>query len=154
MALIIYPLPDADSFITVADADIVIGKYTLQSASWLALSPEAKENYLRIAYRDIIDHTDPTTYPDPLDACVGEAQALMAVHDLQYGLSDTQTATTGAIKKQQVGSVTREFYDVQGQVKDAVTSRVPDMAKTCLTALGYVMSADMRGLCQTLLGRS
>ena len=154
MALIIYPLTDSDSFITVADADIVIGKYTLQSAAWLALTPTAKENYLRIAYRDIIDHTDPTTYPTPLDACVGEAQALMAVHDLQYGFSNTQSATTGAIKKQKVGSITREFYDVQGAVQDAVTGRVPDMAKNCLTALGYVIAAKTSGVGQTLLGRS
>jgi hypothetical protein len=85
---------------------------------------------------------------------VGEAQALMAVHDLQYGFSNTQSATTGAIKKQKVGPITREFYDVQGTVSAAVTSRVPDMAKTCLATLGYAIASSTTGLKQTVLGRS
>jgi len=154
MALILYPATDADSFITVADATTVIEKYTLQSDDWIALTDIAKENYLRIAYRDILDHTDPTTYPTVLPSCVGEAQALMASYDLQYGLSDTQVATTGALKKQQVGPITREFYDVQGQVKKAVSSRVPPMASSCLAELGYALSATTTGLKQTTLGRS
>ena len=152
--LILFPLSDSDSFISVADADVVIGKYTLQGDEWNALTPVAKENYLRIAFRDIIDHTDPTTYPVPLDGCVGESQALMAVFDLQYGLSNTQTATTGALKKQQVGSILREFYDVQGAVQSTVTSRVPDMAKSCLATIGYTIASTTTGLKQTVLGRS
>ena len=154
MSLILYPVTDADSFISVVDATATISKYTLQGAAWTALTDVAKENYLRIAYRDIVDHTDPLTYPTPLPACVPEAQALMASYDLQYGLSDTQTATTGALKKQQVGSIVREFYDVQGQIKSAVTSRVPSMASSCLADLGYALPTTTSGLKQTTLGRS
>jgi len=151
MALIIYPSPDADSFISVSDATVVIESYTMSASKWSTLSDTEKEVLLRIAYKDIVDHTDPLTYPTPFPECVGEAQALMAVHDAVNNLSSGTTAqVTGAIKKQKAGPVEREFYDTTKVQKS--TSRVPDMAKACLEMIGYHLSAA-NGL-QTRLGKS
>ena len=151
MALVLYPDSAADSFITVTDADTVVATYTLDSVSWLALTNEKREQLLRIAYRYIIDHTNASIYPNPMDACVGEAQALMASHDNVNGISGgtTSTATTGALKKQKVGSIERQFYDVAGKVSTGKVSRVPDMARKCLEGIGF----SVKSMAQTHLGR-
>ena len=152
MALIIYPDQGADSFVTVSEADAYIALLTLDSVEWDALPTETREVYLRIAYRDIIDHTDSTTYPDPIPECVGESQSLMAVHDLVNNLSSgVEAAVTGAIKKNKVGSIEQEFYDTT--VTSKTTSRVPEGAETCLYELGYYIS-DINGLTQLTLGHS
>jgi len=154
MALIIYPDPLADSFVTLPQAELYISMMTLNGAEWKALMPDHQEQLLRIAYRDIIDHTDPKKYPNPMPICVAEAQALMAVHDHINSLSGgaTSTATTGAVKKQKVGPVEREFYDVGGKVSSGKVYRVPDMAKKCLEGIGYVFKKKTSGLSQTILG--
>ena len=154
MALIVYPDPNADSFVTVQQADLYISTLTLNGNDWNALDTETKEVYLRIAYRNIIDNTDPTTYPDPLPVCVGEAQSLMAVHDLVNGLSEgTVTAEKGAIRSQKVGSIEQSFYDVKGYIENGTVSRLPEAAKPCLFDLGYDFST-IKGIKQTILGRS
>lgn len=156
MSLVIYPDPAADSFVTLAQADLYISLLTLNHDEWTALTPDDQERLLRIAYRDIIDHTDPKTYPNPLPICVSESQALMAVHDTVNNISGAavQTASTGAVKKQQVGSIVQEFYDVNtGAKTSGRVYRVPDMAKKCLEGIGYVFKAKTSGLTQTHLGR-
>lgn len=151
MALIIYPDPNADSFVTVAQADAYISALTLDSAQWDALSIEDRERYLRIAYRNIIDNTDPTTYPDPLPSCVGESQSLMASNDMVNGLSSgANQSTTGSIKRNKVGSIEQEFYDTN---KVSSVNIVPPTAQSCLSDLGYSFT-NINGLTQLTLGRS
>ena len=156
MSLIIYPDPAADSFVTLPQAELYISMLTLNGAEWALLTPDHQEQLLRIAYRDIIDHTDPTKYPTPLPVCVAESQALMAVHDHINALSGgaTSTATTGALKKQKVGPIEREFYDVGGTTSTGgKVYRVPDMAMKCLEGIGYVFKkTQTKGLTQTILG--
>ena len=153
--LILYPDPLADSFASVAQADLYISALTMNSASWLAVTPEDKERLLRIAYRDIIDHTDPTTYPNPLPICVSEAQALMASHDNVNSISSGIASTTvqGAIKKQKVGSIERQFYDTKTTSSKRSLSRVPTSAQACLAGIGYVFKATNSGLTQVHLGK-
>ena len=148
MSLIIYPATDADSFITVADATTVIKKYTLDGDKWDAKTLEEQEILLRIAFTDIINHTDQTTYPDPLPSCVPEAQALMAVHDLVNSISGGAVGTQAQVKKQKAGPVEREFFELKTLPKS--TQRVPEQAKPCLASIGYTFPS----FGQTLLGRS
>ena len=154
--LVIYPDPAADSFVTLPQAELYISILTLNGAEWSALDPTHQEQLLRIAYRDIIDHTDQLTYPTPLPVCVGESQALMAIHDHVNALSGgaTSTATTGALKKQKVGPIEREFYDVGGTSSNSgKVYRVPDMAMKCLEGIGYVfVKTKTKGLSMVLLG--
>jgi len=149
MALIIYPDPLADSFVTVAEADVYISQLTVDNDKWVAQTPERKEQLLRIAYRYIFDNTDESLYGIPFKPCLGEAQALMASHDLVNSLSGGGTTqVTGALKKQKAGPVEREFYDTSKVTKSR--TRVPDLAKACLESVGYhTPSAG-----QTRLGRS
>ena len=155
MALIIYPDPAADSFVTLPQAELYISMLTMNSADWVALTPEDQERLLRIAYRDIRDHTDPKTYPKPLPICVSEAQALMAVHDTVNSISSGIASTTvqGAIKKQKVGSVEQQFYDTKSTSAKRTLSRVPSGARKCLELLGYTFKVHSDGLKQVHLGR-
>ena len=155
MALIIYPDPLADSFVTVPQADLYISMLTMNSGDWTALTPTDKEILLRIAYRDIIDHTVPAKYPKPLPICVAEAQALMAVHDTVNSISSGVAATTvqGAIKKQKVGSVEQQFYDTKTSGGKRSLSRVPAGARKCLEGIGYLFKTTSEGLKQVHLGR-
>jgi len=155
MALVIHPDPNADSFITVPDATIVIDNLTLDGNEWSALSPQEQEQYLRIAYRVILAGlpTIPTQYP----ACIGEAQALMAIHDLRHNISGTvSAAAVGAIKKQQVGQLVQEYYEptVGGSSLVTKINRIPYFAEGCLKQIGYTIKTKTAGLKQTLLGRS
>ena len=154
MALVIYPTADYDSFISVADATVVIEAYTLYKTQWSALTVLEQEVYLRISARNIIDHTDPDEYPDPFPTCVGDAQALMSVQDVVYGFSaSTSTDETGAIKKQKVGSLEIEYFDASSGTTKTV-SRIPTLAVPCLEDLGYLFTPSINGLTQTILGRS
>ena len=148
MPLIIYPAAGADSFITVADATNTIKKYTLDGNKWDAKTLEEQEILLRIAFTDIINHTDSSSYPDPLPACVPDAQALMAVHDLVNSISGGAVGTQAQVKKQKAGPVEREFFELKTLPKS--TTRVPEQAKSCLSSIGYVFPS----FGQTLLGRS
>jgi len=151
MALVLYPDPNADSFVTVAEADDYISRLTLDFAQWDSLIEEDKERYLRIAYRDIIDNTDPDTYPDLLPECVGESQSLMASNDLIIGISSgTYSAQSNLIKRNKVGSIEQEFYSGYKLIKEP--TRVPDQASTCLEELGY-NTIKTTGVTQTTLGR-
>ena len=157
MALIIFPDPAADSFVTVAQADLYIQMLTMNSAQWMLVAPDDKERLLRIAYRDIIDHTDPKTYPNPLPVCVGESQALMAVHDTVNSLSTgvAKTTVSGALKQSKVGSISQSFYDTKTTGGSTTkVYRVPKSAWKCMQDLGYALSVTSDKFKQVLLGRS
>ncbi len=153
--LILYPATDADSFVTVPQADLYISMLTMNSLEWMALSIQDREILLRIAYRDIIDHTDPTTYPNPLPICVSEAQALMASHDNVNSISSGVAATsvTGAIKQNKVGSISVSYYDTKDTISIKSVVRVPESVKSCLSDLGYVFAANSDKFKQQRLAR-
>jgi len=164
MALIIYPTVGADSFISVADADVVIANNSLQSEQWIALTEPIKEVYLRIAFTRImqaIAHTDEgegyldeATY-DPLISCLPDANALMAIHDLSYGLSSDINPNTGLISKEKVGSLEVTYFhgNPMHQVSSRKTSYYPSSVVPCINGYGgNVTSAN--NLMQMTLGHS
>ena len=160
MALILPPALDYDSFVSLADATVVIEALTLDGPDWASTPVDDQERYLRIATRNIKNGIDLTVNPiDPaaIPACLPEATALMAIHDIKNNISNSvvSTSVTGAIKKEQVGSIVQEYYDVAAG-KDTSTSidLIPDLAKPCLASFGYVFKASTGSLTQITLGRS
>ena len=158
MALILPPDTAYDSFVSVADALGYIQALTLDSAAWIAIGVDQQEVYLRIATRRIQDGIDQELYPiDPaaLPTCLAEATSLMAVHDLVNGISSgSATASeTGAIKKEQVGTIVQEYYDTKSVV-NSYTSLVPALARVCLESMGYEFPTSLGGLFQLTLGKS
>ena len=156
MALILYPLPYADSFITVLDADTVISNYSIQSDQWLALTEQVKEQYLRIAYERLINNTpllDDTAYV-AVDSCLPNANALMAVHDLVYGLSSEINPNTGLVTKEKVEGIEVEYYQGNStNVNGRVTSPYPESTHACIATYGGTLNT-MAGLQQMTLGKS
>ena len=117
MALILPPSLNYDSFVSLADATVVIEALTLDGPDWASTPVDDQERYLRIATRNIKNGIDLTINPiDPavIPACLPEATALMAIHDIKNNISNSvvSTSVTGAIKKEQVGSIVQEYYDV------------------------------------------
>lgn len=158
MALVLPPDVDYDSFVSLVDAQTYINALTLNGATWQAVSDAEKEVYLRIATRRIQDGIDPDVYViDPTDVpeCVPEATSLIAVHDLVNGISSQSGTVTliGATKKEQVGSIVREYYDTKSNM-NTYTSLIPALARPCLDSIGYVFPSGLSGVRQTTLGRS
>ena len=155
MALVIYPTEDYDSFITLVDAVTVAETLTVNASAWTGLTDAEQEIYLRIALRRIEDGVDQDEdpYPDPMPTCVGEAQALMAIQDVVYGISANTQAETGSVKKHKVSSLEIEYYDsTLGATR--MVSVIPEMARPCLEELGYDVPPTILGLSQSTLGRS
>ena len=158
MALILPPDSTYDSFVSLSAALVYISALTLDSAAWIALDDPTKETYLRIATRRIQDGIDQELYPideTNLPVCLAEATSLMAVHDLVNGISSGSgvVTETGAIKKEQVGSIVQEYYDTKSVV-NTYTSLVPALARPCIEGMGYEFPTSFGGLFQTTLGKS
>ena len=160
MALILPPDTGYDSFVSVADATTTIEMYTLDAATWAALSASDKEIYLRISTRRIEDGIDEDVYTiDPTDIpiCLPEATAFLAIHDVVNNISGgaSETSATGAIKKEQVGSIVQEYYDTKSSSDSSQSvNTIPSVAYPCLESIGFVFVSGITGLKQTTLRRS
>ena len=158
MALVLPPSSDYTSFVSLVDAQDYINALTLDGAAWLAIGSDQQEVYLRIATRRIQDGIDQDVYPidaTSIPTCTAEATSLMAVHDLVNAISSgSATASeTGAIKKEQVGSIVQEYYDTKSVVND-YTSLVPALSRPCLESMGYEFPVSLGGLFQMTIGKS
>ena len=148
MALIIYPTTDYDSFISVVDADTIITNNSVQSVTWLALTEAEKEVYLRIATTRILnavstDTTNSDGYLDEtvyvaVDSCLPKSCALMAVHDLVYGLSSEINPNTGLVTKEKVGDLEVQYAHgfPNKRVSGRVSNPYPSSVRPCLESYG------------------
>ena len=155
MAIILPPDVAYDSFVSLVDAQTHIDALTLDGATWSALDSATRETYLRIATRRIEDGIVEDLDPTNIAVCLAEATSLIAVHDLVNGISASSTVVsdTGAIKKEQVGSIVQEYYDTKSST-DGYTSLIPTLAMPCLESVGYIFPSGLDGVRQTTLGRS
>jgi len=158
MALVLPPDVAYDSFVSLVDAQTHIDALTLDGTTWSAIDSATRETYLRIATRRIQDGIDPAVYvldPAAIPECLAEATSLIAVHDLVNGISASSTTVsdTGAIRKEQVGSIVQEYYDTKSST-DGYTALIPTLAMPCLESVGYVFPSGLDGVRQVTLGRS
>jgi hypothetical protein len=166
MALTIYPDDNADSFISLLDATDIITKNSLQAAQWIALDNATKEVYLRIAFTRIMGtiSTDPNsdigflnkdTY-ESIESCLPKTNAIMAVHDLVYGLSSEINPNTGLVTKEKVGDIeityTHGANTSSKQLFSRETNPFPDSLLQCLRRYGS--SIAFNGLMQARLVHS
>ena len=156
MSLVVYPLENAESYISVVDADTIITNKSVQSATWLALSEQEKEVYLRISYDFIIATCDSTLLPDwsiPDDVgCLAEVNALMASRDLVYSISSSINPNTGLIKRERVDTIEVEYDQSNNNGQGVSTTLYDPSFKTCLVSYGY--SPAVSGVQQMVLGKS
>lgn len=152
MALTIYPTEGYDSFISLADAGVVINENSLSSTEWFALTNTVKEVYLRLATTRILQAIDEDLLVgyDATLSCLPETTAMMAVHDLTYGLSSDINPNLGTITKEKVGDLEVQYKQRDG-AKGRVTSIFPSIVIPCLQTYGAKISNG--GFYQTALER-
>lgn len=145
MALILYPAGNADSFVSLIDADTYISLNSVHSDKWMQLTTEQKEVYLRIAFTRLHEAMqvasegtapDPLSY-DPTDTCLPRANAMMAVFDLAYGLSSEINPNTGVVIKERVEGAVEVSYAHTGyrngdRLYGRVTDPFPADVKACV----------------------
>ena len=155
MALIIYPTPQSDSLISLAEADVIIANNCVNSAKWVALADPIKEVYLRIAFTTLMSNVVMVgaSY-DPLTSCLPKVNALMAMHDLDYGLSSEINPNTGLISAERVGDIEVKYYhgNSMSRQKNRVTSPYPASVVQCVLDNGGVINRS--GINQMKLGHS
>jgi hypothetical protein len=158
MALVIYPDTGYDSFVTLVDADAIIANYSVHNDKWVALTDTDKEIYLRIACEYIILNTPllPDMEYDPLTSCLPKSNAMMAVHDLSYGLSSEINPNTGLISKEKVDTLEVTYFhgNPNHQVNSRKTSRFPATVVRCINSYGGNVRASNVGVVQETLGHS
>jgi hypothetical protein len=166
MALTIFPSAGYDSMISLSGAMSVIEANSLQAPQWIALSDETQEVYLRIATTRILnsvsyDYSNPAGYLDEAtyvaeDSCLPKSCALMAIHDLAYGLSSEINPQTGLVAKEKVGDL--EVTYIHGanassrQLSSRETNPFPASVQSCLRSYGAILSNG--GFAQATLERS
>lgn len=154
MSLIIIPTENGDSFISILDADDVIIKNSVHSGQWLELLDGQKEVYLRIATSRILrivstdkynpdGYLDLSTY-DATTSCLPKATALMAIHDLAYGLSSEVNPNTGIVSKEKVGDLEVTYFhgNPLSQVNGRKTSFYPNEVVPCLESYGAIVNTS------------
>jgi hypothetical protein len=163
MALIVIPTENGDSFISLIDANDIVSKNSIQASDWLALDDSVKEVYLRIATQRILDavstdlnnddgYYDVTTYSPP-NSCLPKTTALMAVHDLAYGLSSDINPNTGLITKEKVGDLEVNYTHGNpfSQISSKKTNPFPQSVVSCLNSYGA--SINTSSIKQVTLGK-
>ena len=152
MALTLYPATNADSFVSVTDADTYISLNSVHSDQWEQFTTEQKEVYLRIAFTRLhgamqiaSDSTqpEPSSY-DPTNTCLPKSNAMMAVFDLAYGLSSEINPNTGVVIKERVEGAVEVSYAHSGYRNGRVTDPFPADVKACVK-MTYGITLDKSG---------
>ena len=134
-------------YATLPEIEVFIAK-ELGTTKWDALTIKEKEAYVAIAsdYMDMLGLTFPTVMPE----CVKKSIALMALVDLNAGLSlAAQQATAGAIESAKIGPVEVK-YKSDAKVTVKLPSRYPARVRQCLSLYGAIFSCGIR---QEKIGR-
>ncbi len=128
-ALLIYPMADANSFITLAEANTSID-YKVDAPLWESQTDDQKKRLLIQAYNDIttLEGIILPVAPDPIPGCLGEVQADTA---LNY-LTNTQTYTDRQVKTEKLGIMSTTYQDIDMLEPDIFT----EASVNCLKSFG------------------
>lgn len=143
--LTVYPSPDYNTFISTADASLLIEQY-IKYALWTALDDDAKDRYLLQAFRVInllngFEAPD-ETIPDDV-TCLKDAQAQIVLHDLQFGISSGEVENQ-EIKVLEGGPTKIEYFASASGVQSV--SPIPTTAIHCLQSFGWEGAVTLCGL--------
>ncbi len=143
MALTVYPTPGFNSYISVAEADLIAPDY-LNYSFWSSLDEATKSQYLMQAFR-VIGVLEGFIAPiPPADAgCLPTVQVQIAMNDVQYGIS-LKTYDTQEIKKEVAGPVSTEYFaSYSGALPPSI---IPPIVVPCLKTFGYSPSLHVYGI--------
>ncbi len=131
-ALIIYPTADANSFVSLADADGILD-YHVQAPLWMELTDDNKKRRLIQAYWRInsLDGFLAPVAPDPIPGCLDTAQALIAIQTL----INEEEIEFNRVKQEKVGPMTTTY-----NTDSVIDSDIPTSASNCLKDYGVHIS--------------
>lgn len=130
MALIIYPAPLWDSYVSLADAEIIVTNNIISPASWNALTNATKELYLKQSSTLIrLKITDPllSATPDDLEL----ATVYLSVNSIGVDMVDSDEKNN--IKRIEIsGAITKEYF-----TKSEKSNSFPDLVQSLLEQYIY-----------------
>lgn len=146
MALVVYPTENYDSFVSVADSVTIATKYSVQSEQWIALDDLKKETFLRKATDRILLVVDSLLLAE--DECLKKATTMMAIKDLVFNISANVNPNYGAVTKEKVGDIERQYYhgDTNSRIKSLDTNPFPAEVKECLAKYGAEFSSGIQAI--------
>jgi predicted transcriptional regulator len=133
MALVVYPTIDYDSLVSLADANTIIDKYSVNASIWNALDDTTKEKYLRIATDRVLSVIDITLLDG--SECIKKAVSLIANKDVSFGISSDINPNLGTITKEKVGDLEVEYKQTNG-AKGKDRNPFPVSTYACLNNYG------------------
>jgi len=148
MALILYPLDNYDTFVSVADADIIIGNFVPDAGTvaYLALDETGKEQILRQTALQIKLCSN-IILPETLENDLELAQCYLTTHALQVDMI-AYDPTSKSITAESV-DVIATAYDVSAK-DDADT--FPSMVSSLLSQYGCTNASG--GFSQSVVSRT
>lgn len=130
MALIIYPTTGWDSYVSLADAEILVTNNIITTTSWNALTNTQKELYLKQSSLDIRLHIeDPLALTTPYDLQL--AVVFLSVNSIGKDMWDSDGKSN--IKRIEIsGAITKEYF-----TKGKDSNSYPDIVEALLAQFIY-----------------
>jgi len=135
MTLIIYPAADANSFITLQEANDILD-YNVDHYIWETYSDDDKMRYLVKAYKKILSIIEEEDLPDPIHDCIKESQANLA---LKY-ITNKALEEENRIKSEKLGPMSLS-YQSRPLAPELITEEIGD----CLSQWGYLTFTNTVG---------
>ena len=132
-AVVVYPLEGSNTFMSVTDADNEASK-SFHHALWEARSAEDKIRHLFHSFKFML-RLKGFEPPGVEDLCLGKAQVAIALRNLAFNLSSTETVQQ--LRFQKLGSMEAEYYKNEGGDFDTL-ERIPEEAWECLETYGAI----------------
>ncbi len=132
VTLIIYPEANANSFVSVINADAFINPL-LNYASWEDLSEDDKSRRLIATYEKFILVKDFVPPTDLVDSCLPEAQSRQALYDLVY--DPASASRSQQVRKESFGPMETEYFK-NVSIDQLTIDDFPPVVVTCLSSYG------------------
>lgn len=148
MALIIYPIDDWDSFISVTDADAMIGGFveSVGQTAYLALDEAGKEAILRQTALQI-SLCPGITLPDENSSSLEKAQCYLVTHALEVNMM-SYDPSDDSVTSETVGEISVSYDTNRKDSNDSF----PPIVTSLLSSYGCKSSSG--GFSQAYVGRS
>ena len=137
----VYPEPNFDSYVSLADAETIAAGYVSYEA-WAKLTDQKKEQYLLTSFRliqGLIGYVGPDDSIPQDSGCLPRAQVEVALNDIRYGIS----ASKGDAKIASLSAGPTSISYFEGA--EAIASSIPDESYGCLALWGAILDSSSDG---------
>lgn len=142
VTITLFPASNANSFISVADADSIINS-ELDYSLWGALTRDDKARWLIFAYQKFLLLKDFIPPADLTDSCLPTANAMLALYSLKYEMNELQGEQQVRVEK--IGPLYNEFF--KNEFLDRLSlDDFPASVVQCLEIYGVLSANSVDGI--------